>query len=166
MAVTFFLLLAQAIYTFKSSATDVVYGHAADLGVKIDPFNVWGFFSDSIPLSFLASFSFPLVVFFAYRQRASAWYLYRYAWALSAAGLRVYALVSQPGPSEYVADFSWQVIMSMYTLFLVSAVLMLHEMSRRTKWAWREWAVGATFLLHVQAGAAYVARIFVTQEFL
>ncbi len=167
MAVTFFLLLAQVLYTFKSSATDVLYlGRDTAAGLKIDFFNVWQFFSDSIPLSFLASFLFPLAVFFAYRKKAYSWYLYRYAWALSAAGLLVYITVSETGPREFHANFSWQVIMSMYTLFLVSVILMVHEMNRRSRWAWREWVVGGAFLLHVLAGIAYVLRYIVVEDFL
>ena len=167
MAVTFFLLLAQVWYTFKSSATDVLYeGLPRGTGLKIDFFNVWSFFSDSIPLSFLASFLFPLVVFFVYPKKASSWYLYRYAWALSAAGLLVYITVSETGPREFHANFSWQVIMSMYTLFLVSVTLMVYQMSGRSRWAWREWLVGGTFLLHVLAGVSYVVRYMVIEDFL
>jgi hypothetical protein len=167
MAVTFFLLLAQALYTFNSSATDVLFpGRETAAGVKIDPFNVWSYFSDSIPLSLLASFLFPVVVFLAYRRKASEWYLYRYAWALSAAGLLVYIMISETGRREFHANFSWQVIMSMYTLFLVSAILMLHEMSSRSRWGWKEWLVGGTFMLHVASGIAYVLRYLIVEDFL
>ena len=167
MAATFFMLMAQVLYVYRSDVTDVIYGRpGAEAGLKIDFFNVWQFFSDSIPLSFLASFLFPLAVFFTYRRKVSSWGLYGYAWALTWAGLLVYITISETGPREFYANFSWQVIMSMYTLFLVSVVVMLSEMSGRLRWSWREWLVGSTFLAHVLAGIPYVLRYMIQGEYL
>src|SRR5947208_17174392 len=65
-AFTALLLVGQYLYIYKTGSGDKLQQAAGLVStvpshVRVDPFHVWSHYSSSIPLSFLASFAFPLV---------------------------------------------------------------------------------------------------------
>jgi hypothetical protein len=123
--------------------------------VVVDPFWVWHQFSENIPLSFLASYLFPIVALAvggaAIYRRTSV----RYAAALAVVGLLWFVLVREQGPRELHGNFLWQAIVANFLLFLalVSAIV---PWLRENAFRWRQAVVVLAFGVHVLAGFRYI----------
>jgi hypothetical protein len=162
-------LVTQYIYIYESGATERIYRYSAYGGeatshVTIDVLRVWSHFSENIPLSLLASFAFPLVALAVYRRRLWDYDLVRYAAALTAVSIVIFALLKETGVREFQANFAWQAMISNYMLFL-TVLVRLWSLGTFQRWSARSATVAGTFAAHVAAGIAFLTYYFVNGSY-
>ena len=90
-------------------------------GVEIAPFKVWSNWSEFIPLSVLASLLFPLALSILHWKDIKDKLAFRFSWFLMIVSILVYSLFAEKGSNWIVvaSNFSWQLIVSNFILFLV-----------------------------------------------
>lgn len=123
-------------------------------GLRIAFLHAWNFVSANPLLSLLASIAFPLSFLVLHARRLKNPMLIAYAWSHLLMGLLVYAFVTEVGPRSMHGNFGWQMIMSVYVLFLVTLIDLTNVIGSTRTTASRV-AVNATlvvFGLHVTAG--------------
>jgi hypothetical protein len=163
------LVVAQYFYIYKTGSDDKLR-EAAGLTtavpshVRIDPFHVWSFYSASIPLSFLASFAFPLVALAVYGRRLWEYDLVRYAFALLGVSLLIFILFTETGSREFDGNFGWQVIVSSYIAFLVTLIRVWKLRSVRPPEL--EAIVWVAFAAHIVAGGLFLHYYFVHHSYI
>jgi len=158
------VLAAQYYYIFRYQPGTAHGGGSA--GVSLKPFHVWSRYSPNVPLSVAASIVFPAVATVAYWNVVRSSLLMGYAWLCFAVALAIYALLAETGAREFHANFSWQAIVSMYLLFLSSAIIAFGEWMSRERLKWRDVAVAGVLSLHALAGLAYLYRLIDTKSYL
>ncbi len=133
----------------------------AGASVVLRPFTVWSIFSDSIPLSLLASTLFPLVATIVLRRILFRNLHYQYAVVCYGIGATMMAVLSETGERQFHGNFFWQAYIAAYILFLVClAATAKQAVLRRFKDHWVNAAL-IVFALHTVYGAAYLARLLI-----
>jgi hypothetical protein len=130
-------------------------------GLSIHPFQVWGAYSPNIPLSILASISFPLFYTFIYWKDVKKDTLLQYAWLLFISGIIIFSLLVQNGDQESSGNFIWQCIAANYLLFMGVLSRLIPKLIHNPKPVWRQIVVSVIFALHFISGAYYISRIFI-----
>jgi len=90
-------------------------------GVEIAPFKVWSNWSEFIPFSMLVSLLFPLALSILLWKDIKDKLSFRFSWFLMIVSIMVYSLFAEKGSNWIVvaSNFSWQLIVSNFILFLV-----------------------------------------------
>lgn len=163
------LLLAQYLYIYKTGSGEELQEAAGLVStvpshIRIDPFHVWSFYSSNIPLSFGASFAFPLVALVVYGRRLLEYDLVRYALALLGVSLAIFILFTETGSREFDGNFGWQVIVASYVVFLVTLVR-VWELRDLRPVALRA-LVWAAFAAHLVAGGLFLRYYFVHHSYI
>jgi hypothetical protein len=162
------LVVGQYLYIYKTGSGDKLQEAAGLVStvpshVRIDPFGVWSHYSSSIPLSFLASFAFPLVALAVYGRRLLEYDLVRYAFGLLAVSLAIFILLTETGSRQFDGNFGWQVIVSSYIAFLVTLIRVWDLRYERP--VALEAAVWATFAAHLVAGGIFLHYYFIHHSY-
>jgi hypothetical protein len=163
------LLVGQYLYIYKTGSGEKLQEAAGLVStvpshVRIDPFHVWSYYSDSIPLSFLASFAFPLVALVVFGRRLLEYDLVRYAFALLAVSLAIFILFTETGSREFDGNFGWQVIVSSYIAFLVTLIRVWELRGARAPEL--EALVWVAFAAHLVAGGIFLHYYFVHHSYI
>lgn len=161
-------VLLQYLYTFKTGSTEAVYeagnfGVSGESSVSVDLFHVWSYYSSAIPLSVLASFAFPVLAFAVFPRLLDDW-LVRYAVALAATAVVVFAVFTESGVREFHGNFIWQAMVANYILFLVILVRvwpLLDFSGARLRSA----VVSVGYAAHVVAGFAFLGYYFANRTY-
>ena len=167
VAVTAFmalLVLLQYLYVFETGSEQTIYKAAGFVGeanshVRIDLFHVWSHYSHDVPLSIAASCVFPLVALVAYGRRLIDYDLVRYALALMAVSIAIFAIFTETGVREFHGNFIWQAMVANYLLFLTVLIRVWTLWSYRREPV-RSVAVAGAFTAHVLAGFAFLVYYF------
>ena len=162
------LLVGQYLYIYKTGSGDELQEAAGLVStvpshIRIDLFHVWSHYSSSIPLSFLASFAFPLVALAVYGRRLLEYDLVRYALALLGVSLAIFILLTETGSREFDGNFGWQVIVASYVVFLVTLIRIWDLRYERP--AALAALVWAAFAAHVVAGGLFLHYYFVHHSY-
>lgn len=162
------MLVPAAVMAMQANALFVEKESAQSLGgVAWTPFMVWGAFTDNYVLSLAVSLLFPLCAFAAHPKIAMRSTLFRFVVLNFIVGLLIYSLLSETGPRQWDANFSWQVIVAMYMLFLVSVLISFRGWTANGGiLRLPDWIVVGAFLLHVMSGILYLSRWFVLKNYL
>jgi hypothetical protein len=155
------LLQYVYIYVVKPEGT----GMANDGSLALGPFDVWSYYSTSIPFSLLASYVFPIVALALGGRRIAGNLGVQLALAMTVVGLVEFALIKETGSRMFDGNFLWQAIVATYMLFLALVAATLRWI-RATGWSWRNGLVTIAFLAHVVAGLVYLNGWFDTKAFL
>lgn len=159
-------LIPVAYLWMQTNALYIEQDNAGAMGgLAWTPFLVWRAFSDNLVLSVAASVLFPASVLAAYPGIALRSMLYRFVLLNFAVGLTVYSLLSEKGPRQFDANLSWQVIVTMFMLFLVSILVMFRGWARNGRVRIEDWLVAIAFGLHLVSGVVYIARWFIIQQY-
>jgi hypothetical protein len=157
------LLVVQYLYIYETGSGEELQEAAGLVStvpshIRIDPFHVWSHYSSSIPLSFGASFAFPLVALVVHGRRLLEYDLVRYALALLGVSLAIFILFTETGSREFDGNFGWQVIVASYVVFLVTLVRVweLRDV-RPPALAGLVWAA---FAAHIVAGGLFLRYYF------
>lgn len=158
LALAVALLAAQYAYVYfiAPDAGHVAGVETATSSVTIAPGRVWRGLSASVPLSFLASFAFPLAALAAYRRRLLESDAVRYALVLAAGALIIFGLLAETGPRALHGNFGWGVIVANYILFLAVLVQVARLWSPRARPAFADVAVALVFAAHIGAGVWFL----------
>lgn len=163
------LLVGQYLYIYETDSGQKLQEAAGLIStvpshVRIDPFNVWSHYSSSVPLSFLASFAFPLVALVAYGRRLLEYDLVRYALALLAVSLAIFILLTETGSREFDGNFGWGVIVSSYVVFLATLVRVWDLRYERP--AVVAGILWAAFAAHLAAGGLFLHYYFAHHSYI
>jgi hypothetical protein len=163
------LLVGQYLYIYDTDSGDKLQQAAGLIStvpshVRIDPFHVWSHYSSNIPLSFLASFAFPLVALAVYGRRLLEYDLVRYAFALLAVSLAIFIVFTETGSREFDGNFGWQVIVSSYVAFLVTLIRVWDLRYERP--VALEVMVWAAFAAHLVAGGVFLHYYFAHHSYI
>jgi hypothetical protein len=132
------------------------------------PLAAWHLYTSSIPVSLAFSLAFPLSYVILFRRSLQNRALLGFAWAVMLSALLWTAcfaeVVTSDGAVDVDFNFSWGAHLSLYVLFLVTAIDMLDNplataaLARHATGGWRAalpwWLLGA----HAASGIFWVAR--------
>jgi hypothetical protein len=163
------LVVGQYLYIYKTGSGEKLQEAAGLVStvpshLRIDPFHVWSHYSSNIPLSFLASFLFPLVALAIYGRRILEYDLVRYAFALLVVSLAIFILLTETGSREFDGNFGWQVIISSYIAFLVTLIRVWDLRYERA--VALQAVVWTAFAAHVVAGALFLHYYFAHHSYI
>jgi len=131
-------------------------------GVKIAPFKVWSNWSEFIPLSILVSLLFPLALSILNWNNLKDKLAFRFAWFLMIVSMLVYSLFAEKGSNWIVvaSNFSWQLIVSNFILFLVCLKETLALKSTKLIFGFAvKRVLLIIFYAHVTMGILYLIKI-------
>jgi hypothetical protein len=158
VAVAVVLLAAQTAYVY------VYDPQTASGGIMLRPFEVWNYFSASVPLSILASFIFPIAALTLGGAAVRAALAVRYASALLLCALAEFALLADRGAREFDGNLAWQAIVAMWILFIALVSALVPSYERRRIGTARQLLIAAALLVHVIAGVLYLQHWFATRN--
>jgi predicted small integral membrane protein len=156
------LLAGEYVYTYVVEPAPE--RGPTDSNVVIDPLRIWRRYSDDLPLSFLASYLFPLAAISLGGRRLRHSRAVRLAVVTAAVGLLEFVLLKETGYREPDANFLWGAIITNYTLFLACVGALVPglwqiDRSDRAQVA-RVGLVLAALGAHVVAGLLYLYHLF------
>ena len=138
------------------------------LTIALHPLAAWQMYTDSVLISLLVSLAFPLSYLVIFRQSLSNPRLLTFAWCVTASALVWTLCFAEVRTSDGVVDqdfnFSWGSHLSMFVLFLVTAMDMVNNPAamaaigrvpttvRYARMPW--WLLGA----HAASGVLWLAR--------
>ena len=140
-------------------------GHVGQSGVALRPLLVWRQFSPDIPLSLAISLIFPAALVILHPSEARQGRL-RYAWALYAASLLIFALLAETGPRLTHGNFFWQAVVCSYILFMESCARYGARLMEKGPRTWRNATLSICLWAHVLSGLVYIPSLLVRGTFL
>jgi hypothetical protein len=163
MLPTVMLLLWQLVASFEGPDAMRPGRHIAWM-----PLAAWSVYSKSIPLSLLFSLAFPLSYVVAFRRSLVNRELLLFAWGVMLCALAWTACFAEVSTADGSVDvdfnFSWGAHLSIYVLFLVTAIDMLDNplamaaLGRDSVARWTSklpwWLLGG----HAASGVYWIAR--------
>ena len=101
------------------------------LTIALHPLAAWQMYTDSVVISLLVSLAFPLSYLVVFRRSLSNPRLLRFAWCVTASALVWTLCFAEVRTSDGVVDpdfnFSWGSHLSLFVLFLVTAMDMVNN---------------------------------------
>ena len=82
------------------------------------------------------------------------------------AAVLIMAILSETGPREAYGNFFWQAYVCNYILFMTVAIAFVAKLLESSRQTWVNGLIVIAFGVHSLAGAAYLARIFITGSYL
>jgi hypothetical protein len=134
-------------------------------GITIAPFLVELGYSGYLPLKFLLSCLFPLVVL------AAGWKLLRHdpemllAWAAFISGVLQLYLLAETGGRFFDGNFRWSAQIALFLLFATSVRWLLTSEKAAHLARWQRWLAYAAYALHLAGGIAYYIYVFVQPHY-
>ncbi len=126
--------------------------------LKIIPFHVWSHWSQNIPLAFLSSEAFPLAFLVLYFKEIQRSLLLSYAYVTFAIGLLVFIFITESGYKQFDGNFSWQVIVCNYILFLAVSISFFKMLFLKTDRDKKDSLLLIIFVLHILTGCLYLLK--------
>lgn len=153
-------LVAVTVLLYQFSLT---YGHSETQSSQIgfSLMGVWRAYSRNIVASFVLSTAFPLTYVIAYAPELKADKPLILAWAVFGVALAQYCFLAEKGPRFLHGNFGWASIISVYILFLTTAISFFKQRSSK-----RYAMTLISFALHLLTGAFYIAKILAGYGFL
>jgi len=127
--------------------------------------DVWRLHSSNIPLSILDSVALPLLFLLAYPRQCLGDLKVRYAAALLAFGVLLFAVVQETGDWAISGNMSWQNIMYNYLLHCAVVVAFVRIKREQPRWRARDYALLVAFSAQAALGALYILNIFRTGDY-
>lgn len=134
-------------------------GKNAGGGLAVGLFEVWSLYSNTYLLSLLASLLFPLSVIAVYFKHAKSDFLLQLAWVAWFIAFAMFAILYETGEFMKAGNLGWQVIMASYLLFLASLTFFNKHLKGQERTGFKEYTVGAIFLLHLLSGLVYLVKM-------
>ncbi len=132
-------------------------------GIALAPFTAASLMSGYLPLKFLMSIFFPLVVTGMNLKKAARDPEMILAWLSFAAGAAQFYLFIELGSRYYHGNFLWGAQITLFILFAACGRFLLRLEGEASR---RQWIQYAVFLPHLLAGIAYYIYCFVSPHYL
>lgn len=155
---TLLTLAAQTVVIFLLPDADKA-------GITIAPFQVELGYSGYLPLKFLLSCLFPLMVL------GVGWKLLRkdhemlLAWVAFLSGVLQLYLLAETGQRFYDGNFRWSAQITLFLLFAASIRWLLNQEKTQDLARWQRWLAFAVYGLHLAGGIAYYIYVFVQPHY-
>lgn len=168
------LIVSETAYIYFSSKDPFSFVASQEKNeVIIAPFEVWSYYSKVIPLSFLSSIVFPLGYLVIYPKSIKENFFLFLSWMFFLGSVLIFSLFAESGYRMYHANFSWQIIPSMYLLFTVCIADLLKKLQIPSEnlfdiiktMKWENKLLFALFFLHVISGIGYLFKLLYFQNF-
>lgn len=137
-----------------------VYDDSSGIALQFFKFEVWRNFSQFPLLSLFASLFFPAMYVWRYFSKAKKDPVYIYTWSLFVASVLIYGVIIETGPRAYHGNFSFQVIICMFMLFLMTLKKYTEEIAGLAGVNRNAVLVGGAFLCHVGAELLYFIKMW------
>ncbi len=116
-----------------------------------------------VPISFIVSFAFPIVVFCFYFKKITAYIPFVFALTLTMFGIIISTFIMEEGPRQFHGNFTWQNVICTYLLFLTSVTFLIPKIaapkSKKLK------VIMVIFGLHVLGGLIYICKMYITSSY-
>ncbi|MEM6263522.1 MAG: hypothetical protein AAGI38_13505 [Bacteroidota bacterium] len=151
------LILGQyfMVYQVNDHLTNPLYTESSQIAIK--PFWLWNQVSESLPISFLFSYAFPMAMIALY-PRLLGDKVILYTLGLNITGLLLFVLVVEEGPRALHGNFAWQTIACNYLLFWALMGKWFKNFLKY-KWQWKQLASGTFLAAHILSGIYYLLGI-------
>lgn len=123
-----FLLPVLAVMVFQFIFT--YYRDMSDpSSIQLCFFDVWRYYSKSVPMALLQAIAFPLAVLAVQLRRLSKDKILLFCWLLFIIGFLFFGFLCESWPRKYHANFVWGYMYCLHILFVYSTVSFLRWMS-------------------------------------
>lgn len=143
--IQYYLIYALQLNNFFGQST----------GVEISFLEVWRYYSKNIPVSILLSFIFPFTYLLCYPAEIIKSKLLQYAASYMLVAIVIFSVFAESGFYKYHANFSWQLIISSYILFMVCTTSFLGQI-KEYGLQLKDYLVIVGFLAHLFCGIEYL----------
>lgn len=171
----FFLALSLASVLFLGIILEYYIIYILDLlnviyendnsGIAIKPFKFWKIYSNNILLDIFVSLVFPLTYIILFFKEFKTNFPLQYAIYLLLFAVFLGIIFIEKGAKASHGNFFWQVVMTTYLLFLVSAVFALEKVMLLGYKHQKSILLILTFGLHLGSGFLYLFKIFYTGSY-
>lgn len=142
-------------------------------GVGISLFEVWSYYSPSIPLAFAGSVFFPLVFIIFYWKDLLKNDLFKYSASLFVVAVIMFSALIETGDRRYDGNFGWQYIITNYILYLTITKVYLKKLIENNQSGtreiisivrasnWKDKVLFFVFTYQFLLGVYYVLQLFI-----
>lgn len=163
----FLILGLQYIYIYKFDNVLPTFYNNESSKIIFQPFLVWNAFSKNILFDLMKSISFPILVYLLYYKYAKNNLLLKYSLINYIFALLIFVLFAESGPRLFHGNLIWQTYAAAYILFFSSLIVFVTQLNvKKFKFEIRDFVVMAAYLLHIQSGILYLAKIFTLNNYL
>lgn len=157
------LVLLQYFIIYKSQKPEGCINCSES--VIIEPFAVWKYYASNIPVSFLASFLFPLAFFVLSKGQILKDRLVRFAVFNWAVGLFIYILFAESGERKFHGNFSWQMVTGNYLLFFILGFSLWNKQHVNKINKTSKIILQGLLYLHILWGLGYLIKIILLRKY-
>ncbi|SNB46658.1 hypothetical protein [Geobacter sp. DSM 9736] len=161
------LLIAQYWFTYSQDQISGVYEGKST--IVLAPFAVMSVYSSWLLPKFILSLLFPLAVLLLHLKEAVSDRRLLLAWLAFAFGGGFTYLLAESGPRMYQGNFVWSGQITLFVLFICSALFLLRHYggsAREQERRWRLLVCQALLLLHAASGIIfYISEYIQTERF-
>lgn len=156
LVISLVVLQYYIIYVFSNNTNGCA---DCNEGVAIAPFEVWDYYSASMPLAFVSSLLFPLLYLVLSKGFILRDKMVQFAVINWAVAMLIYILFIETGGRKYHGNFGWQMITGNYFLFLVMGFKLFAKKSIENRNVIIYKILKAVYLVHVLWGVFYFVKI-------
>ncbi len=117
-----------------------------------------------IPIAFLLSLALPLSSIICYKEILK-YKPFMYSLYLTIFGILIGAFIVETGPRMYHGNFIWQNVICAYLLFLSNVTFLIPKFLNKEKKSKKVIYLGIIFMLHFISGILYLAKIYITRQY-
>ena len=154
-------ILIEYYIIYKLNYTSSVVDKDKNSGVIISPFEVWQYFSYSLPIAIFTSCFFPLVYLIFSKAAVLKNKLVQFAAINYMAAVAIYALFAEDGYRKFHANFYWQVVVAAYLLFFCLLLHFINDIKFNRLSKMKQYIIGGAFILHFVWGLLYWVKIII-----
>ncbi len=152
------IIIAQYYYIYNYNKSNVLFTSNDTMSVIIAPFKVLKLFTQHIFVDFLTSIAFPLFLYLFYLKTIKKKLLINYSWLLLIFAYIIAILFAEGVGRLGHGNFTWQLIMCNYLLFLVSTFYFITTIKFK-KIKKQDFFLSIIWLAHLASGILYVIRL-------
>lgn len=143
---------------YISSSTN---NHGEESKVILSPFEVWKSFSDNMWVAAITSLFFPVIFIILTKGGVLKNKMVQFSLINFLLGLCIWILLAEEGARKYHANFYWQIVVTVYLLFLSLLIDFVKRVQLKQLCYYKQWLIGGAFLLHFIWGVFYWLKIII-----
>lgn len=136
-----------------------------DGGVSFSFMYIWKHYSNTIFLDIITGLALPITVLILFFKQTVNKKIYLYAFSLFLVALIIFIFIQETGFRALHGNFSWQVFICNYILFLVSTLVGLEHVNKKGIKNYKTIIFFIVFLLHVAGGIFYLFKLVTEKNF-
>jgi hypothetical protein len=162
------LFLAQTAYLFIYQASGNFETTYSSVSVQLGMLEAWQKKSKNIPLSFIASATFPIAVLVLHFRHCLRDPHYRYAFSMFVLSMIAFVLfVEKTADNEHITayNFIWNMILTMFFWFAASALVSVRAAFARDRFSFKDYFLFFLLFLHTASGLVYLGKMLILKDY-